>query len=188
VPQDGARAVALLSNACPGFPEACAALVEMFERGIAVRVDPVAAQRWRAQAPGAAPIASPTSTDPHRACLLGSPEACLTHAARKKAAGPYTPTDRGEVVEHLALACRMGAVEGCLELATDLATNSLGRPDPPRAAALLEDACRMLSPAACVELLRAGRPLPIDPPVAEPLLERWCREGVGEACVRAPAR
>ncbi|MEQ1500845.1 MAG: hypothetical protein ABMB14_01375, partial [Myxococcota bacterium] len=83
-----------------------------------------------------------------------------------------------------AAACRIGDASGCAIVGALAQNGELGAAEAENRWGWFESACTLQDPGSCVELLRAGRPLPMTDADRDVFLAEGCRRGVVEACVR----
>ncbi|MEZ4238132.1 MAG: tetratricopeptide repeat protein [Myxococcota bacterium] len=164
IPADPERAVGLLTEACDlAYAQGCTALAQVLGQGEA----PADPDRARAAAA--------------RACALGDSTGCMVLGYQAAEARAF---DRA--AERFTAACHIGAADGCAMVGALHERGDLGAPDPAAAAVWYTEACRRNDPGACVELLRAGRPLPLNSGALDTFLEEACSHDVAEACSVVP--
>jgi TPR repeat protein len=119
-----------------------------------------------------------------RACLLGKLDACQVVA--RTALTSWQQTQRLEDArvagEFLGAACRIGDAASCSAFGAFVLQGALGPPDRELALTAFHAACRRLEFGACVELVRASKPLPLEEPALSEFLGAACQQGVQEAC------
>jgi TPR repeat protein len=168
IPRDAQRALALAGQGCElGDAQSCTLLGALLALG--EDIEPRLAESDAAE---------------RRACWLGKVDGCQVVARTALASWQQTqrPDDAKVAAEFLGAACRIGDAASCSTFGALVLEGALGPPDPELALTAFHEACRRMDFGACVELLRASRPVPLGEPTLSEFLAGACQRGVAQAC------
>jgi TPR repeat protein len=171
ISRDPQRALALANQGCErGDAQSCGLVGALLAMG--EEIEPRPAESDAAE---------------RRACLLGKLDGCQVVARTALASWQKTQSSEDAQLagEFLGAACRIGDAASCSTFGAMVMQGALGPPDPEVALTAFREACRRLDFGACVELVRASRPLPLGEPALSDFLSAACQQGVQEACVPA---